>query len=321
MLSNSAPTIDSLSAAGPRRRVLWIGSTTGLELGIARAGVGAQADVTDAESLQAALTLAGTAGVPEITPVFAILASDRPGRFSTTDILALSRAWPLMPIVSVATSLVDGRRRSGPQIPGIEEVPWHDLAGRSNWWLAALETGLPSSLGLPAATRREERLLESMTGLRSRGGAAMAGSPCMPHLQPVEVSVAAPRRDDLEGLCDLLTLCGHTVVHRQLGRPRLDEPATAVVWDACDLTAPDIEWLRLLSANRPRLFIVILESFPRGDTSQAAIRAGAAAILGRPVALEALAGTLLPARVRLPSQPERPCQPGHAGLGEADHRR
>ena len=41
------------------------------------------------------------------------------------------------------------------------------------------------------------------------------------------------------------------------------------------------------------LFIVLLDSFPRGDTVAAALRAGAAAVLGRPVCLEAVAGTLL----------------------------
>ena len=118
----------------------------------------------------------------------------------------------------------------------------------------------------------------------------------MVHLPPVGVSVAASHSDDLEGLCDLLTLSGHTVVNRQIGRPSLDESAAALVWDVRDLVARDIEWLRLLAANQPRLFIVILDSFPRGDTTLAAVRAGAAAILGRPVSLEALAGTLLPAR-------------------------
>jgi len=295
MIPNHTPTIEPLSTSGPRRRVLWIGSAAGLELGMARAAVGTQADVIDTESPQAAVALAGNADAAEITPVFAVLASDRPGRFNVADVLGLSRAWPLMPIVSVASSLVDGRRRSGPQLPGIEEVPWHDLPGRCGWWLAAFESGLPSSLGLPTATRREERLLDSMTGLKRRG-AISHGHPPMVPLPQIGVSVAASHGDDLEGLCDLLTLAGHTVAHRQLGRPRLDETAAALVWDVRDLTARDIEWLRLLAANRPRLFTVILDSFPRGDTVQSAMRAGAAAILGRPISLEALAGTLLAAK-------------------------
>jgi DNA-binding NtrC family response regulator len=126
------------------------------------------------------------------------------------------------------------------------------------------------------------------------------------------VSVAAAGAVELEGLCDLLALAGHRVVHRQCGRPRLDETAPALVWDVRDLTAQDTEWLRVLTANRPGLLSVILDSFPRGDSVLTAMRAGAAAVLGRPVCLEALAGTLLAART---------AHAGHAGLGEASLRR
>ena len=259
---------------------------------MAHAGLAALADVTDADSPQAAVAAAAaTAG--KATPVLAVLASDRPARFTAADALLLSQAWPLMPIVSVASSLVDGRRRSGPLLPGIEEVPWHDLPGRCGWWLAAFEAGLPTSLGLPATSRREERLLESIAGIGSNSVRAASGPPVPAILAPAEISVAAARADDLEGLCDLLTVAGHRVVKRQIGRPHLDAAAGTLIWDACDLAAGDLEWLRLLAANKPGLFIVLLDSFPRGDTVAAALRAGAAAVLGRPVCLEAVAGTLL----------------------------
>ncbi len=305
MTMTSRDSIDERSTGdGSRPRVLWIGSAAGVELGVAQAGVAAHADVTHAESPQEAVTLATAAGA---APVFAVLSADRPGRFTSADALLLSRTWPLMPIVSVASSLADGRRRSGPPLPGIEEVPWHDLPSRCGWWLAAVEAGLPTSLGLPATSRREERLLESIGGIRSLG----PGHPRV-HVPDVEVSVAAAHADDLEGLCDLLTLAGHRVVNRQVGRPRLEETAAALVWDVRDLTVGDLEWLRLLAANRPGLFIVILDSFPRGDTVVAAVRAGAAAVLGRPVSLEAVCGVLLG---------QGHTNAGHVGLGRAGGRR
>ena len=307
-MTSHASTIDFSLAAVTRRRALWIGSAAGLELGMARTAIGALADVTDAESPQAAATAASAADVAQVTPLFAVLAADRPGRFTPTDALLLSRIWPLMPIVSVASSLVDGRRRSGPQLPGIEEVPWHDLPGRCGWWLAAFEAGLPTSLGLPATARREERLLESIGGIRASDPAAHHGHGVHMPGACGDVSVAAIQTDDLDGLCDLLALAGHRVVNRQVGRPRLDETAPTLIWDVRDLAGPDLEWLRLLAANRPGLFIVILDSFPRGDSVLAAMRAGAAAVLGRPVSLEALAGTLLQKRLGKPS---------HAGLGRA----
>ena len=287
-----APTTDACPGDSTRRHVLWIGSVDDLELGMARAGLAALADVSDAESPQAAVA-AAAAIAGHATPTLAVLAADRPARFTAADALLLSRNWPLMPIVSVASSLVDGRRRSGPQLPGIDEVPWHDLPGRCGWWLAAFEAGIPTSLGLPATSRREERLLESLGGIGSHARGAALGHRAHAVLAQADVSVAAARADDLEGLCDLLTIAGHRVVNRQLGRPRLDEAAGALVWDVGDLAAGEVEGLRLLAANRPGLFIVLLDSFPRGDTVAAAQRAGAAAVLGRPVCLEALAGTLL----------------------------
>ena len=287
------PTIDARTNDSTRRRVLWIGSGDGLELAIARRGIAAIADVIDAASPEAAVAAGKAAVAGHATPTLAMLASDRPARFTIADALILSQAWPLMPIVSVASSLVDGRRRSGPPLPGIEEVPWHDLSGRCGWWLAALEAGLPTGLGMPATSRREERVLESIGGLQSDAGKAALRHPFSAILAPAEVSVAAARADDLEGLCDLLSVAGHRVLNRQMGRPRIDESAETLVWDVGDLEAGDLEWLRLLAANRPALFIVLLDSFPRGDSVAAALRAGAAAVLGRPVNLEAVAGTLL----------------------------
>jgi hypothetical protein len=300
-----APTIETTPIDSTRRRVLWIGSGDGLEFVIARTGLAALADVVDAESPEAAVAsgVAGLAG--QSTPTLAVLAADRPARFSADDAVILSKAWPLMPIVSVASSLVDGRRRSGPPLPGIEEVPWHDLPGRCGWWLAALEKGVPTSLGLPATSRREERLLESIGGLQSHAGEATPGHPATLILAQGAVSVVAARADDLEGLCDLLTVAGHRVLGRQIGRPQIDESADTLVWDVGDLEAGDLEWLRLLAANRPGLFIVMLDSFPRGDSVAAALRAGAAAVLGRPVNLEALAGSLMRRRTLRSAQSDR----------------
>lgn len=292
----TAFTIDARMPESTRRRVLWIGSGNGLELVIARRGLAALADLIDAESPEAAVA-GGAAGLADqSTPALAMLVADRPARFTSADAVLLSQTWPLMPIVSVASSLVDGRRRSGPPLPGIEEVPWHDLPGRCGWWLAALDAGFPTSLGMPATSRREERLLESIGGLQPDAGKAASAAPFSTILAPVEISVAAARADDLEGLCDLLAVAGHRVVNRQLGRPQIDESADTLVWDVGDLVAGDLEWLRLLAANRPELFIVLLDSFPRGDSVAAALRAGAAAVLGRPVNLEAVAGTLLQRR-------------------------
>lgn len=265
----------------PRPRcVLWVGATTGAELGLAHRWLADRAAVIVAETAAAAPAAVGAAG--RGLPVLAVFATDRPGRFALDDVLAVAREWPLAALVSVAASLADGRRRSGPPLPGIEEVAWHELPGRLERWFADLAAGRPGLLGLPATSRREERILAASDSLRASRAAG----------EPLPVSVAAARSDDLQGLVDLIALSGRRIARRTRGRPPLDEPAPLLVWDVGCLGEEDVAWLRMLVANRPDLAVVLLESFPRGEATEAALEAGAKAVLGRPVTLEALLGTL-----------------------------
>ena len=269
------------------RCVLWITDGDPAELVLAREAV-ARLPGCAVTATKPAATVAFSRWLrddvaPPARPDVVVLASDRPGRWSSGEALALSLRWPLVPILAVSSSLADGRRRSGPPLPGVEEIPWHDAAGRLARWFSDLDAGLPGSLGQPRTARREERLQEAPSF-------APGATPADP-LPAVEV--AARRPLDLEGIAELLLAVGHPVTRRTVGRPDLDGGASSVVWDACRLDGADLEWLRMLVANRPGTAIVVLESFPRGDAALAALRAGAAAILGRPVGLEALCGTLV----------------------------
>lgn len=258
--------------------LLWVGPTAPADLRLARAWVATLASVHEADRPAAALA-APPAVFVERSPVVILLAADQPGRWSLDDVLSLALRWPLAPIVSVAGALVDGRRRSGPPLPGIEEVPWHDLPGRLACWLADRGAGRPGTLGLPATVRREDRFVEASLGFRS-----------LPPLPAV--SVAAVRETELESLVDLLRAAGHTLGRRSRGRPPLDEPAPALLWDVGRIDGEHLAWLGMLAANRPGLKIVLFESFPRPDSTLAALRRGAAAVLGRPASAEAVAGTL-----------------------------
>lgn len=261
---------------GSQRRVLWVGDVDGDELSIAWESIPRLADCS---VIHAADATDGDTGSP---PDCVLLVADRPGRWNAEQALAIRRRWPVTPIFAIATSLGDGRRRSGPPLPGIEEMPWHDAPGRLACWFADLDAGLPGSLGLASTVRREDRLLD-----------APAFQPRPRFRTPsVPVTLSARTTVDMEGLAELLTAAGHPVEARCIGRPELTPPNRLVVWDACRLESADLAWLRLLVANRPGVAVVILDSFPRGDSCRAAFQAGAAAVLGRPVSLEALVGTL-----------------------------
>lgn len=268
------------------RRVLWVGEIDDLELSIAREClvrltgcivIRGNVPAPGSPSSHDGPDLLGTSPLDCI-----LLAIDRPGRWNSEQVLALSLAFPLTPIFAIATSLGDGRRRSGPPLPGVEELAWHDAGGRLARWFGDLDAGLAGSLGLPPTVRREDRFHEAPT--------------FQPHSRPVgalaPVTVAARSPLDLDGLAELLAATGHPIGARSIGRPQLAPPDRLVVWDAGRFDGKDLEWLRLLVANRPGVAVVILDSFPRGDVARAALRAGASAILGRPVGLEVLAGTL-----------------------------
>lgn len=265
---------------GPARILgFWIGPTSAAELAVVRAAVEGQLEVVGHATVDEAIAWEVNRGRrPEIV----LLAEDRPACWQLEAVVAVVRRWPLATIVGVATSLGDGCRRSGPTVAGIEEVAWHDLPGRLECWLAARAAGRPGAQGVPATARREERLLEALDAVVKLARAARE-SP---------VWIAGGRGSDLEGLADLLTLAGRRVAGRTHGRPPLDLEPPLLVWDVVAMGADDLAWLRMLAANRPRTRVVLLESFPRGDAVEAALRAGAGAVLGRPIVLEALEGTL-----------------------------
>jgi hypothetical protein len=296
--------IVSITTAADRDRarrawaVAWVGGAPGIELAWCReatAGLVRVSDVAVPESpdrdphdgarlpqprTDSRMDPGGTAdgGAPTVV----VLATDAPGRWRIDDAIVLARRWPLAVIVAVATTLSDGRRRSGPPLPGIEEIAWHEFPARLCAWLADLDLGLPGVLGLPAAARREDRLLQAADAVARWRGRLVH-----------RVSVAAVDRLGVEGLADEVAALGHGIASRVAGRPPVDVPSDVVLWEVSVIDAAVLSWLRLLASQQPGRRIVVVEAFPRGDGVLAALRAGAAAVLGRPLGLEALAGALL----------------------------
>ena len=281
---------------------VWLGPTAGAEFEFVREALHGRVELVECLTVAEATAWASAAGR---RPTLVLLAADRPGRWSLEEVVAATRRWPLATLLGVGTSLGEGRRRSGPLIAGIEEVAWHDLPGRLECWLAELAAGRAGALAAPATARREERLLEAIDSvMRAERGE---------HREPVWL--AGGRGADLEGLADLITLAGRRVAGVTSGRPPLDPMAALVVWDVVAIGPDDLAWLRMVAANRPGVGIVLLESFPRGDSTQAALRAGARAVVGRPLTLEALEGTLR--RLERLARETR----GATGLGAAMPRR
>lgn len=278
-------------------RAVWLGAARDAEFASVQAAIAGVVELVGGESLAAAEAATGSG------PDFVIFAADRPGRWTAAAAAAVLRRWPLAAAVSVATSLGDGRRRSGLLLAGVEEVAWYELPARLFAWAEDLRAGRCGALGIPATARREERLLDALDALAAT-----------PPARRLPVTLAGRPGADLDGLADLLELAGRRVAAVARGRPPLDLPTRLLVWDAVAMNAEDLAWLRMLAAHRPEVGSVILESFPRGDAALAAVRAGAAAVLGRPVLVESLEGTLR----RLEAVADFP---GATGLGGPDGRR
>lgn len=261
--------------------ILWVGPGDE-ELSIAREAAGRLTVVHDAPTVEAAVASPPQDFVAR-SPAAIVLASPTPVSWTIRACTTLARRWPLAPLASVASSLVDGRRRSGPPLPGVEEVPWHELGARLAWWLHDRTRGVPGGLGQPATARREERIMEAT--MRVAGYAAAS--------RRATVSVAANRVADLDGLADVLAAIGRSVVHRTRGRPPLEDPADVVVWDKTSATTADLTWLAMLTSHRPSRPVILLDSFPRAGAVRAALDAGAVAVLGRPMSIESLTGILM----------------------------
>jgi len=93
--------------ASPSGALLWIGGHDHEELRVARAAAGRVAEVHDAATIGDALD-APLPAFLDRCPAVILLASPTPVSWSASSCVALSRRWPLAPLVSVATTLVEG---------------------------------------------------------------------------------------------------------------------------------------------------------------------------------------------------------------------
>ena len=233
---------------------------------------------------------AATSGDPE--PLIICLSETHPGQIHDAEVLRVTRRWPLSKIVVVGSCLADGQRRSGPSLSGVLQVPWHDLPSRMIVWLHGLESDQPSSLADAPSFRRDERWLLDATTTKT------------PHTvldqsTQVKVTVAASTDTAAEAVHELVTAAGGIVEQAVTGKPPIQDTADVVIWDLHDSPELQLEWIRLLTCQNPHRIIALLCSFPRSETVQAAIDAGATVVLGRPTDGEALRGVLLVAKTAL----------------------
>ena len=272
------------------RRLLWIGDIhQTAEFCHVTDAIGSDIEMQQYPSVDVALN-ATTSNEPD--PTIICLAESHPGQIQFHDVFRLVHHWPLSRIVAVGSCLSDGRRRSGPVVDGILEVPWHDLPSRMQFWLQRIDSGAPSSLTHAPTSRREERWLaeaiELQTSCKSVNQSTQA-----------TVTVAASSKSMTEAVGELVTTSGGILVHCVTGKPAIQDAADVIFWDLHESPKSQLEWIRLLTSQKPTRVLALLCSFPRADTAQAAMEAGATAVLGRPTDCEAIRGVLCMAQTAL----------------------
>ena len=226
-------------------------------------------------------------------PTIICLAETHSGQMQQGDVFRLIQRWPLSRIISVSSCLSDGRRRSGPVLKGVLEVPWHDFPARMKVWLQRIDSGATSSLTHPMTSRRDERWFAE----------AVKDQPFSEIPDPPTVTAAASSRTMVEAVGELVAAAGGRLEQCVVGKPVIQDTAEVIIWDLQDSLDSQLEWIRLLRSQRSHRTIALLCSFPRGDTAEAAMDAGATAILGRPTDCEAIRGVLSMAKTDLLASP------------------
>ena len=258
---------DSVAAVdAPAMHVLWLGDRNRLEFRAAWNRLHAQTRLSCARTLEQAVELAAAQDLD-----LAVIAQAFPGEFSLDQIERLRRADPLLPLISLLGSWCEGEMRSGQPWPGVPRLYWHQFEERLTEDLARLRAGRAPHWTEPVTASAEERFLTaSAQPLATGQGLIVIDSP---YFDGSAWLAQACRRQGYEAV----EMTGGSAAARIRG-------ARAAVWDGVRFDGELDRLQSLVQAVRPAPVVALL-SFPRIDQTQAALAAGAAAVLSKPLRL------------------------------------
>lgn len=210
-------------------------------------------------------------------PDLVVLPQAWPGCFSAAAIDELRRQAPLARFLSLLGSWCEGEGRSGAPLPATVPLAWHAWPARYVADLQRNAAGHCPLWGLPVTSLDAERFLSALS------------DPWPSRTGQVAICAQSPEMGAcLEAACRARGYETHRIsIDSTTFSTPVDELA-AVVWEAptCDeLWSPS---LRALATCAPGLPLVALLDFPRLADVRAAIQAGAAAVLAKPLQFEDL---------------------------------
>lgn len=249
-----------------RKRVLLIGDFAGREFAPVAELLTAQCEISRAADVDTAVRhLAATPLALEV----AVLAWPLPGMYTARQIFRLRKAAPLARQLAVLGSWCEGEARSGQPVAGMIRTMWHQWLPRWADEFRPRRGKRTPDWSLPETTTDDERLL----ALPRRPRQTSAGL----------IAIVSRNHDVADLYGDACRQQGFSTAWLTQADDlvRVAQPA-AVVWDAHPRCIGEIEALRAQTSSP----ILALLDFPRGEEMDQARRAGADAVLARPLLLD-----------------------------------
>jgi hypothetical protein len=212
----------------------------------------------------------------EIIADLTVVAQSYPGEFSHATIDRLHAASPVSRIVALLGSWCEGELRSGQPWPAVIRLYWHQGLGRIAREIQRLAEGGCPSWGLPLTATEEERLLaERKTGFQPIARNSLVG-------------IAARRSESFDWLSAACRQHGSPTVWLRSPRYPRVEGLTAILIDGTDFGVIETAMLRQLSERYSQARRIALMDFPRIEDRERLLRAGADAVISKPVSVEDL---------------------------------
>ncbi|MGD9636541.1 MAG: hypothetical protein AB7G28_02980 [Pirellulales bacterium] len=228
-------------------------------------------DIEHRDFADAIALVRATAQVSHAAPEVILIVESRPGIVARREVERLRRSAPLAAVISLCGSWCEGETRTGRPIAGATRRYWHEFP---TWWRRQIE--------LRRAGRCPEWARVDDCGMPIADcGLASPGT----------VLVSSPDFDSADAIATSLQSAGYRAIWYRNGEDSISNVAArAGVWLGGQLS--DAEANELAAFCTVASPVIALLDFPRRDRHEAALAAGATAVLGKPWSNADLAATL-----------------------------
>ena len=209
-----------------------------------------------------------------VIPDVVVVAQAFPGQFSADMIDRLRRAAPLARVVGLLGSWCEGEARTGWPWPATIRVYWHQWRPQCEQELTRIAAGRASAWALPITAGDEERLLAaSHQPLSAKKGL---------------IAISTPLFDMQDWLQKICRSRGYSTSWLRPHQSIEIEQVTAAIFDADECLQQESDSLKRLADAIAPAPVLALMDFPRVESCDRALAAGARAVLSKPLLVDDL---------------------------------